>query len=73
MSQSVNLLAGSYNVSFLAAQCANGQTQGQQIEVLVDGTEVGLITPVGTTYRSSTRRRISRLRPAERIPSSSWA
>ncbi len=51
MSQSVNLLAGSYNVSFQAAQCAtNAQAQGQQIEVLVDGAAVGLATPVGTSY-----------------------
>ena len=29
----------------------NGQTQSQQIEVLVDGTQdIGLITPVGTSY-----------------------
>ena len=46
MSQSVNLLAGSYNISFQAAQCdTNTMTQGQQIEVLVDGAQVGLITP----------------------------
>ena len=51
MSQSVDLLAGSYNVSFQAAQCTtNAQSQGQQIEVLVDGAAVGLITPVGTSY-----------------------
>ena len=51
MSQSVDLPAGSYNISFQAAQCAtNAQAQGQQIEVLVDGAAVGLITPVGTGY-----------------------
>ncbi len=51
MSQSVGLLAGSYNISFQAAQCAtNSQNQGQQIEVLVDGLEAGLITPVSTSY-----------------------
>ena len=37
MSQSVDLVAGAYNISFQAAQRANGQTQDQQIEVLVDG------------------------------------
>jgi hypothetical protein len=51
MSQSVDLLAGSYNISFQAAQCAtNAQTQGQQIQVLVDDKQVGLITPLGTSY-----------------------
>ena len=51
MSQAVTLLAGSYNISFDAAQCAaNAQNQTQQIEVLVDGAQVGLITPVGTSY-----------------------
>ncbi len=51
MSQSVSLITGSYVVSFLAAQHGNGQTQSQQIEVLLDGTQdIGLITPVGTTY-----------------------
>ena len=52
MSQSVDLIAGEYNISFLAAQRAgNSQSQGQQIEVLVDGAVVGLITPADTTYR----------------------
>jgi len=51
MSQSVDLIAGSYNIAFQAAQCAaNAVTQGQQIAVLVDGARVGLITPVGITY-----------------------
>ncbi len=51
MSQAVDLLAGSYNVSFEAAQwVSNASTQGQQIEVLVDGAAVGLINPVGTSY-----------------------
>ena len=51
MSQPVDLVAGSYNLSFQAAQCAtNTQSQGQQIQVLVDGAQVGAITPVGTGY-----------------------
>ncbi len=51
LSQSVDLVAGSYNLSFQAAQCAtNVQSQGQQIQVLVDGAQVGLIAPVGTSY-----------------------
>ena len=52
MSYSVYLDADTYNLSFLAAQRANHQTQSQQIEVLVDGTQVGLITPSGTSYTS---------------------
>ncbi|MGA2257257.1 MAG: hypothetical protein ABSG53_21590, partial [Thermoguttaceae bacterium] len=51
MSQSVALEAGSYNISFQAAQCStNAQADGQQIEVLVGPNQVGLITPVGTSY-----------------------
>ncbi len=50
MSQSVYLEAGVYNLSFLAAQRVNYQTQTQEIEVLVDGAEVGLVVPAGTTY-----------------------
>ncbi|MGO9109701.1 MAG: DUF642 domain-containing protein [Thermoguttaceae bacterium] len=51
LSQSVDLVAGEYNISFMAAQRGNGQPQGQEIEVEVDGAPVGLITPVGTGYR----------------------
>ena len=36
MSQTVNLVAGEYNVSFQATQRANGQTHNQQIEVVID-------------------------------------
>ena len=50
MSQSVNLAAGTYGLSFLAAQRANYQSQSQQLQVLVDGTQVALLTPVGTSY-----------------------
>ena len=45
MSYSVYLDADTYNLSFLAAQRAKYQTQSQEIEVLVDGAQVGLITP----------------------------
>ena len=72
MSYSVYLDADTYNLSFLAAQRAKYQTQSQQIEVLVDGAQVGLITPSSTTLYAFTRRRISRSRP-ECIPSSSSA
>ena len=51
MSQAVDLLAGSYDVSFQAAQsAANAKAQGQQIEVLVDGAQVASITPSGASY-----------------------
>ena len=50
MSQSVYLDAGVYNLSFLAAQRVNFQTQAQEIEVLIDGSEVGLVVPAGTAY-----------------------
>ena len=53
MSQSVALAAGSYNISFQAAQCStNTAKQSQQVEVLVDGSEVGLITPSGEGYET---------------------
>jgi len=50
MTQSVNLVAGVYDVSFLAAQRLNYQTQDQEIEVLVDGAPYGEIVPAGTAY-----------------------
>jgi hypothetical protein len=50
MSQSMPLSGGSYNLSFLAAQRANVQTANQQIQVLFDGSQVGLVTPLGTSY-----------------------
>jgi hypothetical protein len=51
MSQPVMLAAGSYDLSFEAAQrSANTDSQGQEVEVLVDSAVVGLIVPVGTSY-----------------------
>jgi hypothetical protein len=50
MSQSVALEAGSYNISFLAAQGAKNSTYSQQIKVLIDNTQIGLITPVSASY-----------------------
>ena len=41
-------------MSFEAAQRGNWQSQAQQIEVLVDSSVVGTITPGGTTYASYT-------------------
>ena len=53
MTQSVNLSAGDYSITFLAAQRATKpQTHFQQIEVLVDGAEVGFATPSSTSYDS---------------------
>jgi uncharacterized protein YabE (DUF348 family) len=52
MSQSVNLGAGTYNLSFQAAQRAGSvQTHYEEIQVLVDGGQVGLVTPADTQYR----------------------
>jgi hypothetical protein len=47
----MNLQAGTYTLSFYAAQRQNGQTVDHQaIAILVDGKQVGQITPAGTTY-----------------------
>ena len=50
ISQTVYLDAGTYQVSFLAAQRAIDQTNYQEIEVLIDGTSYGTIDPVNTLY-----------------------
>ena len=50
LSQSVVLAAGTYVLSFQAAQRGSGNHGGQEIEVLVDGNVEGMITPVGTAY-----------------------
>ncbi len=50
ISQSVYLIAGSYNISFYAAQRANDKIRNQEIEVFVDGGLVGTVTPGGTAY-----------------------
>jgi hypothetical protein len=50
-SQSLTFAAGTYSISFLAAQRGNYQEgSGQTFEVLVDGLVVGTFTPAGTTY-----------------------
>jgi hypothetical protein len=51
MSQSDYMDSGTYTLSLQAAQRA-GQKQYQEIEVLVDGTQVGTITPTGTSYNA---------------------
>ncbi len=51
ISQPVNFAAGSYRLSFLAAQAA-GNTANQSLAVMIDGQSVGTsaITPDGTMY-----------------------
>ena len=55
ISQPVTFAAGSYQLSFLAAQSA-GNTANQSLNVLIDGNPVGkvAITPTGTTYAPQT-------------------
>ncbi|MBL8797111.1 MAG: hypothetical protein JNM56_24635 [Planctomycetia bacterium] len=51
ISQAVAFAAGTYTISFLAAQRQNTQLAGDQvIAVLVDGAVVATITPTGTSY-----------------------
>ena len=53
-SQTVNLAAGTYSLSFLAAQRANFQAGAQTFQVLVDGAVVGTFTPADTAYSALT-------------------
>jgi hypothetical protein len=48
------LAAGTYTVSFAAAQRENFQASSQTIEVLIDNSVVGIFTPAGTTYSTLT-------------------
>ena len=52
MSESIDMAAGTYNLSFLAAQRKNIQANYESIEILVDGQEVGTATPYGAAYGS---------------------
>jgi hypothetical protein len=53
--QKVNLQAGTYVLSFYAAQRKRGQTVDRQtINVLVDGNVVGTITPSGSNFTGYT-------------------
>jgi uncharacterized protein YkwD len=54
ISQTVNFAAGTYTISFSAAQRQNYQASKQVIEVTVDGNVVGTITPSGTSYATYT-------------------
>src|SRR5262249_34672332 len=46
--------AGTYVVSFYAAQRGNWQASAEDFEVLVDGQVGGTFTPAGTGYQSYT-------------------
>ena len=46
--------AGSYVLSFYAAQRGNYQASQQDFQVLVDGVVVGTFTPSGTSYQTYT-------------------
>jgi hypothetical protein len=54
VSQTVNFGAGSYTISFSAAQRQNHQSSSQSIQVTVDGSVVSTITPSSTSYASYT-------------------
>ena len=53
-SQSVTLAAGTYSLTFAAAQRGNVQASSQTFQVLVDGMVVGTFTPAGTSYSTLT-------------------
>ena len=55
ISQVVNFAAaGSYLISVSAAQRGNFGTSNEEVQVLVDGTVVGTITPASTSYATYT-------------------
>ena len=55
ISQVVNFAAaGSYQISVSAAQRGNFGTSNEEVQVLVDGTVVGTITPASTSYANYT-------------------
>jgi PKD repeat protein len=54
VSQAVNLSAGTYTISFEAAQRGNWQDSSQTFAVEVDGQVVGTFTPDSTSYSSYT-------------------
>ena len=47
-------MAGTYSITFYAAQRANYQASRQDFGVLVDGVGVGTFTPSGTSYAAFT-------------------
>lgn len=52
--QAVNFTAGTYTISFSAAQRANGNNGGQSVAVMVDGDTVSTFTPSGSSYATYT-------------------
>jgi hypothetical protein len=52
ISQAVTLAKGTYTISLLAAQAATNQSP-QSLNVLVDGKQVGTITPSSAKYKTS--------------------
>jgi O-glycosyl hydrolase len=50
ISQVTNFAAGTYVLSFLAAQRANGNDSSQTFQVEIDGIVVGVFTPVDINY-----------------------
>jgi hypothetical protein len=53
-SQSVSFVAGTYTLSFQAAQRGNYQASNQTFEVLIDNAVVGTFTPTSTNYAGFT-------------------
>jgi hypothetical protein len=53
-SQSVNFNAGTYDLTFSAAQRGNFGVSTQTFQVLIDGSAVGTFTPAGTAYSTFT-------------------
>src|SRR5262249_26581512 len=54
ISQTMDLAAGTYRVTFQAAQRGNFQASRQDFRVLVDGVAVGTFTPGSTAYAGFT-------------------
>jgi uncharacterized repeat protein (TIGR01451 family) len=52
--QAVTLTAGSYTISFSAAQRATYQSSSQTFQVQIDGVSVGSFTPASTSYATLT-------------------
>lgn len=54
ISQTLNLSTGTFTISFQAAQRGNGNSGTQTVQVLVDGVQIGIYTPPGTSYTAYT-------------------
>ena len=64
--------AGSYVLTFDAAQRENHQTSEQNFNVLIDGSVVGTFTPSGTSYHSYSTAAFTVHRGLIRSPSKDW-